>query len=111
MSISITIPMIETVHFHAFHICGVSKRCSRAISVHYNRSGKILGRTVKNGFGEPNHYGRNNETLGYSRNKSRTKVIHYDSSGKPVGYSRRVLWLFWIHKGLISKWDAIYRLW
>lgn len=69
MSISLTIPMLETIHFHGLRICGVSKRCTRAISV------------------------------------------HYDSSGKPVGYSRRVLWLFWIHRGLISKWDAIYKLW
>lgn len=111
MSYSIVIPMVETIHINKFRICGVSKRSSREISVHYNREGKIVGRTVRNSFGQPNHYGRRNEVLGLSRHKSKNKVVHYNSSGKSVGYSRRILWLFWIHHGLISKWDAIYKLW
>lgn len=111
MSYSIVIPMVETIHISKFHICGVSKHSSRAISVHYDQEGKHIGRTVKNSFGEPNHFGRRNEILGYSRNKSRSKVVHYDSSGRSVGYSRRILWLLWVHHGLISKWDVIYKLW
>ena len=111
MSYSIVIPMVETIHIHMFQICGISKHCSREISVHYNREGKIVGRTVLNGFGQPNHYGRKNEVVGLSRHKSRSKIVHYDSSGKAVGYSRRVLWLFWVHRGLISKWNVIYKLW
>ena len=111
MSYSIVIPRIETIHIHKFRICGVSKRSSRETYVHYNWEGKMVGRTVCNCFGEPNHYGRRNEVLGLSRHKSRSKVVHYNSSGKAVDYSRRILWLFWIHRGLISKWDAIYKLW
>lgn len=48
---------------------------------------------------------------GVSKRSSRETYVHYNSSGKAVGYSRRILWLFWIHRGLISKWDAIYKLW
>jgi len=111
MSYSITIPMVETIHLKGLRICGVSKRCSRTISIHYDWSGKVIGRTVKNGFGEPNHFGRKNEICGYSRNKSRSKVVHYNSSGCPVGYSRRILWLVWAHRGLVSRQDVIYKLW
>lgn len=111
MSYSIVIPMIETIHINKFHICGVSKRSSRAISVHYNRDGKIIGRTVRNCFGQPNHYGQKNEVVGLSRHKSRSKVVHYDRSGKAIGYSRRIFWLFWVHRGLISRLDVIYKLW
>ena len=111
MSYSIVIPMVETIHISKFRICGVSKRSSRAISIHYSRDGKIIGRTVCNNFGQPNHYGRKGEVVGLSRHKSRNKVVHYDRSGKAAGYSRRILWLFWVHKGLISKWNIIYKIW
>ena len=67
MSYNIVIPMVETIHISKFRICGVSKRSSKAISVHYDQAGKRVGRTVKNSFGEPNHFGRRNEILGYSR--------------------------------------------
>lgn len=111
MSCSLVIPMIEITHIDGFRICGVSKQCSRTVLIHYDRNGKPIGRTVRNGFGEPNHYGKRGEILGYSRNKSRSKIIHYDKKGKPIGYSRRVFGLLWIHRGLIGKLDMLYRLW
>ena len=111
MSYSIVIPLVETIHISKFRICGISKRSSKAIFVHYTREGKILGRTVCNNFGQPNHYGRKGEVVGLSRHKSRSRVVHYDRSGKAVGYSRRIFWLLWVHRGLISRLDVIYKLW
>lgn len=111
MSYSLVIPMVEIIHIDGFRICGVSKQSSRTVSIHYDRNGKQIGRTVRNGFREPNHYGKRGEILGYSRNKTRSKIIHYDRKGKPIGYSRRVFWFLWIHCGLIGKVDVFYRLW
>lgn len=111
MSYSIVIPMVETIHFRGLRICGVSKRGSRNVSIHYKPSGKIIGRTVRNGFGEPNHFGARGEIRGYTRNKSRSKIVHYDKTGRPVGYSRRVCWLLWVHFGMLKKKDVIFHLW
>lgn len=112
MSYSIVIPMMQIIHFQRLHICGVSKRGSRTVSVHYDKNRNMIGKTIKNTFYQPNHYGINGEIRGYSRNKTRRRIVHFDSTGCPVGYSRKLLLgLIWIHFGLIAEKNVIYHLW
>lgn len=107
MTWSVIIPKVGAVHISGlFQIIGMSKFYG-GNAIHF-RGSTYVGKSIRNGLGEPNHYTKKGISCGYSRKKKRkAKMVHYDSKGRPVGASTYILFL-WIHRGPIAKGGFFY---
>ncbi len=92
---SLILPRVGAIQFRRLQVVGRS-RFYAGIALHYQNN-RYIGKTVRNGFGEPNHYNSRGVPVGFTRKIRRTKAIHYDGKyGKPIGWSRCLL-IVWFH--------------
>lgn len=99
---SLIIPKVGAVHISGlFRIIGRSE-FYRGNAIHFQES-TYVGKSIRNGLGEPNHYTPKGISCGYSRKKKqKAQMIQYDRKGRIVGTSRYILFV-WIHSGPIAK--------
>ena len=64
---------------------------------HYDKQGRVISKTIRNIFGEPNHYDHYGRCIGYSRKQSAFLTNHYDRSGNLLGHSHHFLGVLLIH--------------
>ena len=64
---------------------------------HYDKQGRLISKTFRSFFGEPNHYDPHGRCIGYSRKQSAFRTNHYDRKGNLVGYSHHYLGFLLIH--------------
>ena len=64
---------------------------------HYDKQGRLISKTFRSFFGEPNHYDPHGRCIGYSRKQSAFRTNHYDRKGNLVGHSHHYLGFLLIH--------------
>ena len=64
---------------------------------HHDRRGRVISKTIRSFFGEPNHYESHGRCVGYSRKQSAFRTNHYDRRGNLVGYSSHCFGILLIH--------------
>lgn len=94
---SLRLPFGMYVHYAKGRKIGESRPAYDKGLVHYNRRKKLVVKTVRSFFGEPNHYDQQGNCIGYSRGRGLSKIVHFDRNGNKIGYTRRVLCVFYFH--------------
>ena len=85
---SLRLPFGIYVHYASGRKIGESRPAYSKGLVHYNRRRKLVSKTMRSFFGEPNHYDPQGRCTGYSRRTSLGAITHYDRNGKIIGHSR-----------------------
>ena len=93
---SMRLPFGMYIHYARGGKIGESKPAYGKGLVHYNRRRKLVARTVRNFFGEPNHYDIQGGCAGYSRKGGQGKYVHFDRNGSVVGYTYAVLGILFV---------------
>ena len=93
---SLRLPFGIYVHYASGRKIGESRPAYGKGLVHYNRRKKLIGKIVRNFFGEPNHYDLHGRCIGYSRKIGFAKVAHFDRNGIVIGYTYRIFGFLFI---------------
>lgn len=93
---SLRLPFGMYVHYAKGRRIGESRPAYNKGLVHYNRRRKLVSKTIRSFFGEPNHYDPQGRCTGYSRRTSLGAIIHYDRNGKVIGHSRSILGILYV---------------
>ena len=94
---SLRLPFGMYVHYAKGRRIGESRPAYNKGLVHYNHRRKLIVKTIRSFFGEPNHYDSQGKCAGYSRGKGLSKIIHFDRNGNEVGYTQHFLHLVYFH--------------
>lgn len=84
---SIRLPFGMFVHYAGGRKIGESRPAYDKGLIHYNRRRKLVSKTIRSFFGEPNHYDLQGRCTGYSRRTGLGGFTHYDREGKVIGHS------------------------
>lgn len=95
--LSLRLPFGIYVHYAGGRKIGESRPAYDKGLVHYNCRKKLIVKTVRSFFGEPNHYDSQGKCVGYSRCGSLAKIVHYDCNGDEIGYTYHFLHLVYFH--------------
>lgn len=94
---SLCLPFGIYVHYAKGRKIGESRPAYSKGLVHYNRRKKLVVKTVRSFFGEPNHYDKQGNCVGYSRHCGLSKIAHFDRNGNKIGYTHHILCLLYFH--------------
>lgn len=94
---SLRLPFGMYVHYASGRKIGESRSAYSKGLVHYNRRKKLVVKTVRSFFGEPNHYDKQGNCIGYSRCCGLSKIVHFDRNGNKIGYTHHFLCLLYFH--------------